>query len=186
MPAHNLQLSQGKTASGKTLTADSSKTIYFALANGDPSDKNSDVTWQSSIQMNMEPFSVTVPNKIVFDSYQVKDGMVSPVTTPLVQITNQLGANFTLELSADANSSATSTTDPEKNVFLRSGQFTYNQAGLNEPINVFTPKKKSIASLPSAPILYYLNGFQLKVPVNLMKTPAKIGLKWDLNWQATE
>lgn len=179
-PAQDLHLTTSQTASQATLTAANIKKIYFALATSDPNKDADAITWQSSVQLNMKPFTISVPQKIIFESANIQNGLVTPTVTPQVTVDNSLGADFKLTLGVDATSVNNLPNSAAKNVFLGANQFTYKQNDLNSAFQTLIPSADN-ADLTTT-TNYDLTGLELKVPAELKTTPATIGLKWNVDW----
>ncbi|MCY9807402.1 hypothetical protein OXT66_07630 [Lentilactobacillus senioris] len=179
-PAQNLKLTQSQTADQATLTAANTKKVYFALAASDPNKDADAIDWQSSILLNMKPFTLSVPQKIIFESANVNNGVVTPSVTPQVIVDNSLGADFRLTLGVDATSANNLPSSAAKNVFLGANQFTYKQNDLNSAFQTLIPSADN-ADLTTT-TNYDLTGLELKVPAELKATPATIGLKWNVDW----
>ena len=186
MPGHQLALTASADSDSATLTAADHRTVSFALAKSNPENSKDAPEWSSSIQLNLAPFKLTVPETIAFDSGRVKNGQVTPTTVPRVKLTNLLGAGFDLTLGVDATSATTDPTSAANNVFLGANQFTYDKQDLTNPSRVLEmTAEQQVGTDPlanNASTTYDLTRFNLMVPAQLMLTAAKVGLTWHLNW----
>ncbi|KRN28915.1 hypothetical protein IV38_GL001123 [Lactobacillus selangorensis] len=134
-PARGLKLSQSETndtdGSGESVTmaTPTSRKVMFALAAGDPSSATPD--WESSITLNLNSFSVSVPKTVPFSKIVGMDTAnktltVTPETAPEITTVNNLGAPYKLTVQTDPSSSSTTPTETDQNVFLNGGsKMTY-------------------------------------------------------------
>lgn len=186
-PAQKLSWS---ISSSQTLIAQSSKTVHFALATANPGDTDSKILWNQDVSLPLAKFSLTVPATIDFSNLDADtNGVIKPTTMPQIKVNNALDAPFNLKLIVDAQSSGNSPTD-SSNIFLGVGQFTFNNADLNNLTAILGMNQESadqfIKDMATAPLeetdkTYDLTGFRLNTH-NQRFVAATAGLKWQFDW----
>ncbi|PWF99683.1 hypothetical protein DCM90_07660 [Levilactobacillus bambusae] len=191
-PGQDQKLTQTSDADYVTLMTPKNQVVYFALASSDPNDSKTEKQWSSSITLNLAPFSISMPKKILFSNLAVQNGVTRPDPTPTMKLNNTLDAPFKLKVGVDAQSSVTEPVEKAANVFLGTANFTYNNVNLYDPGSDLgmtqSDADQFIKDLATDPLtddggkVYQMNDFQLKVPSNLLYTKATVGMLWQFSW----